>query len=337
MIPFVLPAPNADRSVTPVFADVIAEDVRRAAARLSGIARRTPLRRAPRISERVGLEVWLKLESEQLTGSFKLRGAYNAIASLSLEERSRGIVTASAGNHGRGVALAAQGFGIPATIFAPRTAPRVKVNGMRERGATVHLDSAHYDEAHARAIAFAGERGMTYVDPCVGAPLVAGQGTVALEILEQLPETRSVIVPVGGGGLLGGIGAYIRETAPLVRIVGAQSVTTNAMALSLEAGRVVDIPVVETIADGLAGAIDAHALDVGRHALDAMVTVSEDDIARAIAMLAREEEVVAEGAGAVGVAVLLSGAITRVAEPTVVVISGGNIDRETLDRILSTF
>lgn len=285
----------------------------------------------------MGLDVWLKLENEQLTGSFKLRGAYNAIASLSLEERSRGIATASAGNHGQGVAFAAQRFGIPATIFAPRTAPRVKVNGMRELGATVNLDSTHYDEAHAGAIAFAAEQNMTYVDPCVGAPLVAGQGTVALEILEQLPETRSVIVPVGGAGLLGGVGAYIRETAPHVRIIGAQSVTTNAMALSLEAGRVVDIPVVDTLADGLAGGIDAHALDVGRHALDAMVTVSESDIERAIATLARDENVVAEGAGAVGVAALISEAITDAADPVVVVISGGNIDRETLDRILSAF
>jgi threonine dehydratase len=318
-----------------VFADVTAEDVGSAAARLSGIARRTPLRRAPHISERTGLDVWLKLENEQLTGSFKLRGAYNAIASLSEEERSRGIVTASAGNHGRGVAFTARRFGIPATIFAPRTAPRVKVNGMRECGATLDLDSAHYDEAHARAIAFAAEHDMTYVDPCVGAPLVAGQGTVGLEILDRLPETRSVIVPVGGAGLLGGIGAYIRETAPHVRIIGAQSVTTNAMALSLEAGRVIDIPVVETLADGLAGGIDAHALDVGRHALDAMVTVSESDIERAIATLAGDENVVAEGAGAVGVAALLAGAVGDVRGPVVAVISGGNIDREVLERIVA--
>ena len=334
---FALRAPNADRSVTPVFADVTAEDVRRAAARLSAVARRTPLRHAPRLSEQIGLDVWLKLENEQLTGSFKLRGAYNAIDSLSPEERSRGIVTASAGNHGRGVAFAAQRFQIPARIFAPRTAPRVKVNGMRECGATVDLEAAHYDEAHARAIAFAAEGKMTYVDPCVGAPLVAGQGTVALEILEQLPEMRSVVVPVGGAGLLGGIGAYIRESAPHVRIIGAQSVTTNAMALSLEADRVVDIAVVDTLADGLAGGIDAHALDVGRHALDAMVTVSEHDIARAIAMLARDENVVAEGAGAVGVAALIAGSVNEQAGPIVVVISGGNIDRETLDRILAAF
>jgi threonine dehydratase len=318
-----------------VFADVTADDVRRAMARLAGVARRTPLRRATRLSDRVGVDVWLKLENEQLTGSFKLRGAYNAIASLSPERRSRGIVAASAGNHGRGVALAAQRFGIPATIFAPRTAPRVKVDGMRECGATVNLDAPHYDEAPRRAIAFAAAHDMTYVDPCVGTPLVAGQGTVALEILEQLPDVRSIIVPVGGAGLLGGIGAYVRATAPHVRIIGAQSVVTNAMALGLDAGRVIDIPVVETLADGLAGGIDAHALDVGRHALDAIVTVSERDIARAIAMLAGDEDVVAEGAGAVGVAALLTG--VEAPGPAVVVISGGNIDRDVLDRILSEF
>jgi threonine dehydratase len=337
MIPFALPAPNAGRSVTRVFADVTADDVRRAAARLRGIARRTALRPAPSISERVGADVWVKLENEQLTGSFKLRGAYNAIASLSSAERTRGVVTASAGNHGRGVALAAQRFGIQATIFAPRTAPRVKVNGMRQCRATVDLESAHYDDAHARAIAFAAEHEMTYVDPCVGAPLVAGQGTVALEMLEQLPDVRSIIVPVGGAGLLGGIGAYVRALAPQVRIIGAQSVVTNALALSLAAERVIDIPVVGTLADGLAGGIDAHALDVGRHALDVMVTVSEEDIARAVAMLARDEDVVAEGAGAVGVAALLSEAITDAPSPVVVVISGGNIDQDTLERILSEF
>jgi threonine dehydratase len=320
-----------------VFADVTADDVRRAGARLAGIAARTALRRAMRLSDRVGLDVWLKLENEQLTGSFKLRGAYNAIASLSPEQRSRGIVAASAGNHGRGVAFAAQRFGVRATIFAPRTAPRVKVDGMRACGATVNLDADHYDEAHAHAIAFAAEHGRTYVDPCVGMPLVAGQGTVALEILEQLPDVRSILVPVGGAGLLGGIAAYVREVAPHIRIIGAQTETTNAMALSLQAGRIVDIPVVETLADGLAGGIDAHAFDVGRHALDGIVTVPERDVARAIALLAREENVVAEGAGAVGVAALLAQAIPEAAERIVVVVSGGNIDRETLDQILSEF
>jgi threonine dehydratase len=330
-----LRAPKVDRSVRAVFADVTADDVRRAAERLRDVVRRTELRRAASVSTRAGVDVWLKLENEQVTGSFKVRGAYCAVASLAPEERSRGIVTASAGNHGRGVALAAQQFGIRATIFVPRTAPRVKIDGMRECNATIDIDSAHYDEAHARAIAFAKERGATYVDPCVGVALVAGQGTVALEIVEQLPDVRSVIVPVGGAGLLGGMGALLRAVKPDVRIIGAQSVNTDAMARSLQAGRVVDTPFLPTLADGLAGGIDAHAFDVGRRALDEMVTVEESDVAGAIAVLAREERVIAEGSGAVGVAALLSGAVSRVPDPVVVVISGGNIDPEVLAGILA--
>ena len=317
-----------------MFADVTADDVRRAAECLRGIVRRTELRRARHLSTRTGTDVWLKLENEQITGSFKIRGAYNAVVSLAPEDRSRGVVTASAGNHGRGVALAAQRFGIPATIFVPRTAPRVKINGMRECNATVDADSGHYDEAHARAIAFAAEHEVTYLDPCVGVPLVAGQGTVALEILDQLPGVRSVIVPVGGAGLLGGMGAFLREVKRDVRIVGAQSEHTSAMARSLEAGRVVDTPMLPTLADGLAGAIDAHGLDVGLRALDAMVTVTEPEIERAIVVLAREERVVAEGSGAVGVAALLTEDLDTGDGPVVIVISGGNIDPEVLKRVL---
>jgi threonine dehydratase len=315
-----------------VFADVTADDVRRAAHRLRDVVRRTELRRAPRLSDRVRRDVWLKLENAQLTGSFKIRGAYNAIAALSPSELAQGIVTASAGNHGRGVALAAQRFGIRATIFVPRTAPRVKIDGMRKCGATIDAGSAHYDEAHARAVAFAKEHSVTYLDPCVGAPLVAGQGTVALEIVEDLPQLGSVIVPVGGGGLLGGIGAFLRDATPDVRIIGAQSESTSAMARSLEAGRIVDVPVMPTLADGLAGAIDEHGLDVGRHALDGMIVVEEADVAAAIAFLAREEHVTAEGSGAVGVAALLAGP-PQVVDPVVVVISGGNIDRDVFERI----
>lgn len=317
-----------------MFADVTADDVRRAAECLRGIVRRTELRRARHLSALTGADVWLKLENEQLTGSFKIRGAYNAVASLAPKDRSRGVVTASAGNHGRGVALAAQRFGISATIFVPRTAPRVKINGMRECNATVDARAEHYDEAHARAVAFAEEHSLTYIDPCVGVPLVAGQGTVALEIFEQLPSAHTVVVPVGGAGLLGGIGALLRAVAPSVRIVGAQSEHTSAMARSLEAGRVVDTPVLPTLADGLAGAIDAHGLDVGLHALDGMVTVAEPEIERAIVVLAREERVVAEGSGAVGVAALLGGTINTLDGPVVIVISGGNIDPETLERVL---
>ena len=317
-----------------MFADVIAQDVRRASDRLRGIARRTDVRRAPHLSERSGRDVWLKLENEQLTGSFKIRGAFNALALLSPEQRARGVVTASAGNHGRGVAHAAQHFGIPATVFVPRTAPRVKVDGIRECNASVDTDSAHYDEAHERSIEFAKANGLHYLEPTVGAPLVAGHGTVALEIIEQLPSVRSIVVPVGGGALVGGMAAVLRALHPEIRIIGAQSVNTSAMARSLEAGHVVDTPVLPTLAEGLSGAIDEHGLDVGRHALDEMITVEEDEIASAIAFLARHERVIAEGSGAVGVAALLGRQSIGGDDPVVAIISGGNIDPEVLERVV---
>jgi threonine dehydratase len=331
-----LRTPKGDRSVRAVFDDVTANDVRRAADRLRGIARRTELRHATRLSAVSTHDVWLKLENEQLTGSFKIRGAFNAVASLPPAERERGVVTASAGNHGRGVALAAEHFGISATIFVPCTAPRVKVDGIREYHASIDTGSAHYDEAHARSVAFATANGIHYLEPCSGAALVAGQGTVALEIVEQLPSVRSIVVPVGGGGLVGGMGAFLSAVRPDVRIIGAQSVNTNAMARALEADHIVDTPVLPTLADGLSGAIDEHGLDVGRHALDEIVTVEEADIANAIAFLAREERVVAEGSGAVGVAALLTGVVSRLDDPVVVVISGGNIDPDVLANILGS-
>jgi threonine dehydratase len=329
-----LRTPNGNRSVRAVFDDVLPHDVRRAADRLRGVARRTELRRATRLSTQTAHDVWLKLENEQLTGSFKIRGAFNAIASLPSTERARGVVTASAGNHGRGVAFAAQHFGIPATVFVPRTAPRVKVDGIRDCNAAIDAESAHYDEAHARSVAFAAANGLHYLDPSSGTALVAGQGTVALEIVDQLPGVRSIVVPVGGGGLVGGMGAFLRAVRPHVRIVGAQSVNTSAMARALEAGHIVDTPVLPTLADGLSGAIDVHGFDVGQHALDEIVTVAEDDIANAIAFLSREERLIAEGSGAVGVAALLTGVVSRLDDPVVVVISGGNIDPDVLARIL---
>ncbi len=317
-----------------MFSEVRAHDVLSAARRLAGVARRTSLRRSTALGDVAGCDVYLKLESEQITGSFKLRGAYNLIASLPEEVRERGIVASSAGNHGLGVAWASHHFGIPATIFVPETAPRVKREGIAALGATVDAESPHYDAAMERAIAFAEERGATFVHPCTGRDLLAGQGTVAAEILEELPELRTLVVPVGGGGLLGGCGALLRNVAPGVRIVGAQSVNTAAMARSLEAKEIVHIPSVPTLADGRAGDIDDIALDIGLHALDEIHTVTEEALGRAIAWLAREEELVVEGAGAVGVAAILEQEVARRDGPLAIVVSGGNIDRERHESLL---
>ncbi|MBX9929564.1 MAG: pyridoxal-phosphate dependent enzyme [Gemmatimonadaceae bacterium] len=307
----VLPAPDA---------------IRAAATRLDGVTVRTPLRRSAALAARLGGEVWLKLETEQTTGSFKLRGAYNALAQLDDAKRAAGVVASSAGNHGLGVAEAAQRLGIRATIFVPHDAPQVKKSGIASRGATVNDEEPDYDAAMARARREADRTGATFIHPCLGAALLAGQGTVALEVLEELPTLATFCVCVGGAGLLGGVGGWLRGTAPLVRIVGAQSERTNAMHVALSAGRLIDIPSLPTLADGLAGQIDEFAFQVGREALDALAVVTEAEIAFAIDWLWSEEGVRAEGAGAVTVAALLAGKVSLIAFPLAATVSGGNID-----------
>ena len=318
-----------------MFSSLRATDVLAAAERLRPIVRRTPLVRTAALSEVAGGDVYLKLENEQLTGSFKVRGALNALAALPEEVRRRGVVTSSAGNHGMGVAYAARELGVPATIFVPSAAPKVKRNGIEALGATLDTSQPHYDAAMSAAKRFAAERGMTYVNPCLGDALLAGQGTVGLEILSELPGVASIVVPVGGGGLLGGVASIVRRAAPDVRIHGAQSVNTAAMSLSVAAGHVVEIPVAPTLADGLAGQIDDEALDIGLNALDEIVTLEEDEIARTIAWLAHTHDIRAEGAGAVGVGAIWLGKLTKLATPAAVVVSGGNIDERRLREVMS--
>ena len=309
------------------------DEVRRAAERIRGVIAATPLRRSPSLSARVGGDVWLKLETEQRTGSFKLRGAYNAIASLPDDVRARGVVAASAGNHGLGLSYAARLLGVPATIFVPASSPEVKKSGIREAGARVIDDAPHFDAAEEAAKRWAAERGLAYLSPCAGDALLAGQGTVALEIHQKLPDVAAIVVGIGGGGLIGGVAGYLRGIAPGVRIVGAQTDRTDAMARSLAAGRRVTIDDVPTLADGLAGQVDDYAVAIGRLACDDIVVVSEEEVAEAIAWLWREEGVRAEGAGATPVAALLSARFTS-PTPVVAVVSGGNIDPEKHRRIV---
>lgn len=288
--------------------------------------------RSDGLSRIAGVEVHLKLENEQRTGSFKLRGATNAVASLTDDERRRGVVASSAGNHGLGVANAAREFGVRATVFIPRTAPRVKREGIAALGATVVDDHPHYDAAMEAAIAFATKHGCRFINPCAGDDLLAGQGTVALEVLADAPGMRTFVVSVGGGGLLGGCASLLRDRAASVAIVGAQSENTAAMARSLAADRLIEIENLPTIAEGLAGQIDEYGLALGRAGLDAIMTVSEADIGRAMRWLLGEHDLRVEGAGAAGVAAILSGTL-RPAGQTVVVVSGGNVDDETLERV----
>ena len=318
-----------------MYADLRPIDVFQAAERIRGVAVRTPLRRSASLSERARGDVFLKLETEQVTVSFKLRGALNTLASLPDDVRRRGVVASSAGNHGLGVAFAARHHGAPATLFVPSTAPQVKKDGIAALGARVDDSAPDYDAAMVLAKAYAAEHGVPFINPCLGDPLLAGQGTVALEIIEELPSLASLVVCVGGGGLLGGVGCFLRPTAPAVRIHGAQSVNTAAMARSLAAGRLVEIPSVPTLADGLAGQIDDEALEIGRHALDSIATLEEEEIGETIAWLAREEGLVVEGAGAVAAAAIRHGRLPDLRTPAVAIVSGRNIDPARHDALLA--
>ncbi len=325
-------------------------DVVAARARIAGFARVTPLEPSPWLSAQAAAPVHLKLECWQRTGSFKIRGAANAVAALDEAALGRGLVAASAGNHGQGVALAGRERGARVTIFVPAGAPATKKDRIRALGAELR-EAADYDAAEADAVAFAEAAGAHFIHPCADAGVVAGQGTVGLELLEQLPDLRTVIVPVGGGGLLAGVGAALRAAdgaappdadgaaAPggargAVRVVGVQAERTSVMHDSLEAGRVVPTPPQSpTLADGLAGGIDVVSLARVARIVDAIALVDEAEVARAIRLLFHHHGVVAEGAGAVGVAALLRGAV-RAEGPTAVVISGGNIDGRRLSEVL---
>lgn len=317
-----------------MFRDITTAHIEHAADRIAPVAMRTPLRESSALSAATGSRVYLKLENEQVTGSFKLRGALNTIATLSDVERELGVVASSAGNHGLGVAYAARHFGVSATVFVPSSAPSVKKDGIAKLGATVDDSAPDYDAAMELAKAFASENGTRFINPCVGDALLAGQGTVALEILAELPSVASVVVPVGGGGLLGGTGIMLRGAAPHVKIAGAQSEETSAMSRALAAGRLMPVTVTPTLADGLSGQIDEEALEIGQFALDEMVTVSEKEVASAMAWLYHNERLTVEGAGAVGVAALLGEKLAMLPSPIVVVVSGGNVDASRLDGVL---
>ena len=300
--------------------------MRAAADRLRTVLEPSRLIRASALSDAFGVEVFYKCEFENPTGSFKVRGAYNVLASMSPEDRAKGVVASSAGNHGLGVAYAAHAFSVPAMLYVPSTAPQVKKDGIRALGATVNEEQPDYDAAMVVAKVHGQEHGIRFINPCVGIDLLAGQGTVALEVLEQCPTVATVAICTGGGGLLGGMGVVLRALAPNVRVIGTQSVETAAMTKSIAAGHVVPIPSTPTLADGLAGLIDEDGLHIGQYCADEMVLVSEDEIGETIAWLWRTDDFVIEGAGAVTVAALRHGRIAEPKGPIVLLLSGRNID-----------
>ncbi|WP_420126678.1 threonine ammonia-lyase [Longimicrobium sp.] len=328
---FAEPAAGTAERVFPSLAEVLV-----AARRLQGVARRTPLERSAWLSERAGADVWLKLETQQRTGSFKLRGAYNAVAALSKEERVRGLVTASAGNHGQGVALAASLAGLaPAVVFVPAGAPEAKKRRIARHGADLREVQGTYDDAHHAAEAHAARTGACFINAFSDPAVVAGQGTVGLEIVQELPGVRTVLVPVGGGGISGGVGIVARAMGSGIRVIGVQTEATSAMHASLAAGRVVSPPYGPTLCEGLEGDVDDRGLALAAEVLDGVVLVTEAAVRRAMRRLFQEEGIVAEGSAAVGAAALLEGAVEGIEGPTAVVLTGGNVDGDRLAGILA--
>jgi threonine dehydratase len=311
-------------------------DVEAARKRLLGIVHRTPITPSATISQLTGADVWLKLENLQRTGSFKIRGASNKIATLSPAERERGVVAASAGNHAQGVALGARLAGTRSLIVMPERASLAKVEAVRGYGAELLMHGRDYDEAEAKAHELGAQRGLTFVHAFNDPHVIAGQGTLGLEILEDLPDVETVLVPVGGGGLLAGIALAIKAKRPDVRVVGVEPAGAAKLAESLRKGVVVTIPSAQTIADGLAARkIGDLCYRLVREHVSEVVQVDDDDIALAILMLMERAKTLVEGAGAVTLAALLAGRVAvRPGEKVAVLCSGGNIDVTLLDQIL---
>jgi len=312
------------------------DDVLEAAERVAGVARHTPLTASHAFSDLTGADVRLKLENTQRTGAFKIRGATNRIERLSAEERAAGVVTASAGNHGQGVALAASRLGVDATIVMPEQAAVSKVEATEHYGAEVVLHGVDYDSAAAHAHELEAERGLTYVHAFEDDDVMAGQGTIGLEILEDCPEVDTVVVPIGGGGLISGIATAVKGAKPDVRVVGVQAEGAASAARSLEAGHVVELDAVDTIADGLAARrVGDRTFAVIAERVDEVVTVSDSEIAVAVMLALERAKTLVEGAGAVPLAALLAGAIDVEPDETVVAVcSGGNIDMNVLTTVL---
>ena len=301
---------------------------------LKGVARQTDLIRAPRMFP--DNEVYLKTENLQLTGSFKLRGAYNKIHRLSAEEKARGVVACSAGNHSQGVALAAKRAGIDAVICIPEGAPISKVEATRGYGAQVELVPGVYDDAYERALAIAAETGRTMIHPFDDDDVIAGQGTIALEILDALPDMDICLVPVGGGGLISGMAFAIKSLRPSCRVVGVQAAGAASMRNALSSHKRLTLERVATIADGIAVKTPGEkTFDYCSKYVDEVVTVSEDEIASAILSLMEQQKLVAEGAGAVSVAAAMSGKVDLAGKKTVCLVSGGNIDVTILSRVIT--
>ena len=312
------------------------EDIESARARIADAVYKTPFPRAEKISEMSDRQVFLKLENLQLTGSFKERGAANCLRKLSADGRVTHVVAASAGNHAQAVALHASKLGMQATIVMPEATPLVKISRTRKLGAAVVLHGASYDDAYERAKELVSDSTTAFVHAFDNLDVMAGQGTIGLEILEQNPYIQTLLVPVGGGGLIAGVATAIKETNPKIQIIGVESVAFPSLAASFDAQSPVAVDPTISIADGIAvKAVGSQALPLIQRYVDDVITVTEEEIANAILTLLEDEKVVAEGAAAVGVAAILNdklptGRCARVGA----VVSGGNIDINVVSQII---
>jgi len=309
--------------------------VEAARRRLRDAIVQTPCAYSQTLSELTGARCFVKLENLQMTGSFKERGAANLLLQLTAEERRRGVIAASAGNHGLAVAFHAARLGVPATIVMPEYAPLIKVTNARRYGAEVILHGSNYDEAYERARALETERGLIFVHPFDDPRVIAGQATLGLELLEQLPEVEAVVVPVGGGGLIGGVALAVKGTRADVQVIGVQSAALPAMTRSLEAGQRVRVDSAPTIADGIAvRQVGSLTLELAQAWVDRVVTVDEEELSNAVLLLLEIEKTVVEGAGAAPLAALLNRPLGLERRSVALVLSGGNIDVTMLSRII---
>lgn len=312
------------------------ELIKTAAQRLEGVVAHTPFAHAPLLSSICEAEVFVKKENLQITGAFKLRGAFNKIASLSDADRSKGVIAASAGNHAQGVAFSAKHFGIKAVIVMPESTPITKINGVTSYGAEVVLAGGNYDEAYAYATEYAAKNDLVFIHPFEDEEVIAGQGSVALEMLAEQPDLDIIIVPIGGGGLISGVATAAKAINPNVRIIGISAAGAPALKTSFEKKEAIDTLSVRTIADGIAVRDTSKiTLEYMLQSVDDVVAVDDEEIANAILYLLERQKLVVEGAGAVGVAALLHEKISHIKGKKIgVILSGGNIDVTMLSVII---
>ena len=313
---------------------VTLDKIYHAAYVLKEAARTTDMIAAPDLC--AGGNMWLKTENLQVTGSFKLRGAYYKISQLTAEEKEHGVIACSAGNHAQGVALAAAKNGINALICIPDSAPISKIEATKRYGAEVCLVPGSYDDAYARALELQKEQGRTFIHPFDDEAVIAGQGTIGLEILDQMPDVEAVVVPIGGGGLISGVAFAIKNLRPSCKIYGVQAANAPSMLKSIQKGTPTTLAAVSTFADGIAVKRPSDAtFDMVRRYVDGIVDVTEDEIASAILALMERQKLVAEGAGAVAVAAAMHGKLDIANKKTVCLLSGGNIDVNILSRVIT--